>query len=123
MVDLYICVPDSRAALAWYVEHLGARVSGAPMVGEDGSVGHCEFTAFGGRVMMSDEFEAFDVAAPLPERGAAVTLVVSADDLDSLANSVSAGGARITRGPEPGGPTGRILVFRDPFGHRWMVLG
>ncbi|MGJ6979727.1 VOC family protein [Aestuariimicrobium soli] len=122
MITPYICSPDARAALDWYRERLGARVTVEPML-DDGRVGHCEFEVFGGRVMMSDEYALADVAPPEPQRGAAVTLVGEADDLEAIARAVTEGGGRITRGPEEGGPTGRILVFRDPFGHRWMLLG
>lgn len=122
MITTYICQPDTRAALEWYTARLGARPLGEPWVDDDGRIGHAEMEVFGARVMMSDEYASADVAPPLPDRGAAVTLVAHADDLDALARQVTDGGGRVTRGPEEGGPTGRILVFRDPFGHRWMVL-
>src|SRR6202035_3931016 len=45
----YIAVPDARAALAWYAEALGARVSGEPIVMPDGRIGHAELDLGGAR--------------------------------------------------------------------------
>lgn len=53
----YICVADSRAAIAWYVDVLGADVVYDPIEMPDGRVGHCELEAEGARWMMSDAFE------------------------------------------------------------------
>ncbi|WP_248582407.1 hypothetical protein [Nocardioides sp. InS609-2] len=60
----------------------------------DGKVGHVELVVDGARWMMADEFESAGVAGPDPTRG---------------------------RGPEDSPPAGRVAVFRDPFGHRWLL--
>ncbi len=52
----YLCVADSRAAIAWYADVLGAVVVREPIVMPDGRVGHVELAADGGRWMMSDAF-------------------------------------------------------------------
>ena len=49
----YICVSDSRAAIAWYRDVLGAEVTVEPIVMDDGAVGHCELSVGGARWMMS----------------------------------------------------------------------
>lgn len=117
----YLCVPDSRAALDWYETVLGAQRAGDPIVMEDGRVGHCELTIGGAKVFMADEFPEVGAEAPLTDRGAAVSLMVQVPDCDAVAERAAAGGARITRGPEDNESTGRAVVFRDPFGHRWFV--
>jgi PhnB protein len=117
----YICVGDSRAAIEWYREHLGAEVTYEPIVMPDGRVGHCELAVDGARWMMSDAFDDAGVAPPDTERGNAVTLHLTVTDVDALCERVRDGGARIDRGPEDNPPIGRLAVFHDPFGHRWFL--
>jgi PhnB protein len=117
----YLCVSDSRAAIAWYVDALGAEVVREPIVMEDGRVGHCELEIAGARWMMSDEFESAGVAPPDPGRGSAVSLHLTVDDCDAVAARVVAAGVTLDRGPEDSPPAGRVAVFRDPFGHRWFL--
>jgi uncharacterized glyoxalase superfamily protein PhnB len=117
----YICVADSRAAIAWYAEALGAEVVYPPIVMDDGRVGHCELAVNGARWMMSDEFDSAGVAAPDPSRGNPVSLHLTVDDCDAVAARVVAAGVTLDRGPEDSPPAGRVAVFRDPFGHRWFL--
>jgi uncharacterized glyoxalase superfamily protein PhnB len=117
----YICVSDSRAAIEWYAEALGAEVVVEPIVMPDGRVGHCELGVGDARWMMSDEFESAGVAPPASDRGACVTLHLGVDDCDAVAARVAAAGIEMTRGPEDSPPAGRVAVFTDPFGHRWFL--
>jgi PhnB protein len=117
----YICVKDSQAAIRWYADALGAEVVYEPIIMDDGHVGHCELAIGDARWMMSDEFEAYGVAAPDPSRGAAVTLHLTVDDCDEAAARVNRAGVTMTRGPEDSPPAGRVAVFTDPFGHRWFL--
>jgi uncharacterized glyoxalase superfamily protein PhnB len=117
----YLCVSDARAAIAWYVAHLGAVVTYDAVVMPDGRVGHVELAVDGARWMMSDEFEEAGVAAPDSSRHPAVTLHLTVDDVDALCDRVVESGVDLDRGPEDSPPAGRVAVFRDPFGHRWFV--
>ena len=117
----YICVRDAKAAIAWYVDVLGAEVTYEPIVMPDGRVGHVELAVGGAGWMMSDEFEDHGVAAPDPARGSPVSLHLTVDDCDGLAGRVVASGVTLDRGPEDAEGAGRVAVFRDPFGHRWFV--
>jgi len=118
----YLCTKDARAAIDWYVESMGAEVTEGPIVMDDGRIGHVELSFGGAPVMMSDGYPDLHVEAPAEGRGAAVTLYLTADDVDALTARAVAGGATLDRGPEDSdhGPT---AVFRDPFGHRWMLGG
>ncbi|GAA4345347.1 VOC family protein [Angustibacter luteus] len=116
----YIAVDDAPRAIDWYVEHLGAVVTYEPIVMPDGRIGHVELEIDGARWMMSDAHPELNVEAPLPGRGAAITLHLTVPDVDALAERASNGGALLDRGPEDGG-IGRIAVIRDPFGHRWFL--
>lgn len=119
-VTPYICVDDCRAAIAWYAEVLEAKVVVEPIVMEDGRVGHCELDVDGARWMMSDAFDSAGVAAPDPTRHPAVSLHLTVADVDATAARAATAGITLDRGPEDT-PHGRIAVFRDPFGHRWML--
>lgn len=117
----YIAVNDARAAIDWYVEHLGAVVTFDPIVMPDGRIGHCELSIDGAEWMMADQHPELHVEAPIPGRGTAVTLHLTVQDVDALTKRAVAGGAVLDRGPEDD-RVGRVAVFRDPFGHRWFVL-
>ena len=118
----YLCTKDARAAIDWYVESMGAEVTEGPIVMDDGRIGHVELSFGGAPVMMSDGYPDLHVEAPAEGRGAAVTLYLTADDVDALTARAVAGGATLDRGPEDSAH-GRTAVFRDPFGHRWMLGG
>jgi PhnB protein len=118
----YITVRESRAALDWYVKHMGAEMTVEPIVMEDGSVGHVEFAIDGARIMMSDEAPDYGVVAPDPARAATVTIHLDVSNCDEVVQAARSGGARVDR--EPGDtPYGRIGTIVDPFGHRWMING
>lgn len=117
----YLCVRDSRQAIAWYAAALGAEVTFEPIVMDDGRVGHCELAVGEARWMMSDEFDSAGVAAPDPGRSSAITLHLVVDDVDAAASRVQEQGVVMDRGPEDSPPAGRVAVFRDPFGHRWFL--
>ncbi len=117
----YLAVPNARAAIEWYVDALGADVVYEPFVMPDGRIGHVELAVDGARWMMADEHPELDVEAPAAGRGAAVTLHLTVPDVNGLASRVVAAGVVLDRGPEDSPPAGRVMVFRDPFGHRWFV--
>lgn len=120
MITPYVCFPDTRAALDWYVRAFGATVTVEPME-DGGTVGHAEFEVAGARVMASDPYPELHVAPPAAG-GAAVTLMLDVDDVDALADRAREAGATIDRGPEDSPPVGRVCVLRDPFGHRWFLV-
>jgi uncharacterized glyoxalase superfamily protein PhnB len=116
----YLTVADARAAIDWYRNAFGARVSFEPIVMNDGRVGHVELTiGDDARFMMSDEFESAGVAAPDPTRHNAVTLHVETSAVDVVVRQAKAVGAQVDREPEDT-EHGRVAVLHDPFGHRWI---
>lgn len=117
----YIAVGDAAAAIAWYVDVLGAEVVHEPIVMPDGRIGHVELAVDGARWMMSDEHPELHVEAPAPGRGAAVTLHLTVEDVDAVCARVTAAGVALDRGPQDNPGLGRVAVFRDPFGHRWFL--
>ena len=116
----YICTKDARSAIDWYVDAMGATVTYEPIVMDDGRIGHVELSFDGATVMMSDPYPEIHVEAPAEGRGAAVTLYLTTDDVDAITQRAVERGAILDRGPEDS-DHGRTAVFRDPFGHRWML--
>ncbi|WP_265446306.1 VOC family protein [Flexivirga meconopsidis] len=120
MITPYLTVKDARAAIDWYRNAFGARVSFEPIVMEDGRIGHVEMTiGADGRFMMSEEFDSAGVAAPDPGRHNAVSMHVDTTAVDVVVRQAESVGAQIDRRPEDT-PNGRIAVLHDPFGHRWL---
>ncbi len=97
----YLCVADARAAIAWYVDVLGAEVVYDPIEMPDGRIGHVELAVDGARWMMSDEFAEAGVAAPDPDRGSAVSLHLTVEDVDALADTLGCRRGEVR--PRPGG--------------------
>ncbi|CAN5253704.1 VOC family protein [soil metagenome] len=118
----YLAVAGGSRALAWYVEALGARPRGEPIVMPDGRIGHAELELAGGVVMLADEYPELGVRAPVPAQGAAVTLHLEVADVDRATHRAVEAGARLDR-PPADHPYGRNSVVIDPFGHRWMFSG
>ncbi len=116
----YLAVADARAAIDWYVDVLGARQVGEPIVMPDDKIGHAELELAGARIFLSDEHPEYGVAAPLPGRGAGVSLDLEVPDADAAVARAAAANATVEREPSDN-PYGRIGVIRDPFGHRWML--
>ena len=116
----YICTKDARAAVDWYVDAMGAAITYEPIVMDDSRIGHVELSFGGATVMMSDAYPEIHVEAPADGRGAAVTLYLTTDDVDTVTQRAVERGAILDRGPEDS-DHGRTAVFRDPFGHRWML--
>jgi predicted enzyme related to lactoylglutathione lyase len=119
-VTPYLIVDDAQGAIDWYVEVLGARPRGEPIVMADGRIGHAELDLGSDALYLADESPESDVAAPRPDAGATVTLVVETTDVDVAFRRATDGGAVVER-PPADYPHGRNAVVRDPFGHRWMI--
>ena len=117
----YIAVDGAREALDWYVEAFGARRRGEPIVMPDGRVGHAELEIGRAELMLSDAHPEIGVTAPEPA-GVPVTLHLRVDAVDAVVERAVAHGATLERAVADA-DYGRNGVIRDPFGHRWMIMG
>ena len=113
----YLCVADTRAALDRYRKVFGATVVGAPIVMDDGRVGHAELALGDGVRYLADAFPEIGVTAPRPGE-ASVSLVLPVADVDEVWSRVMAAGATGVREPadarQPQRPAGRPV--RPPLG-------
>ena len=116
----YLCVHDSVAALDFYRNALGAFET-MRVVGDDGRMGHCEFTVGGARFMMADEFPEIGVLSPRTLGNTPVALYLEVVDGDHVHSQAVAGGAESLRPPEDQTHGNRTATILDPFGHRWML--
>ena len=115
----YLAVPDGRAAIAWYVNVLGAVLDGDPIVMPDGRIGHAELALAGGKLYLADEFPDIGVVAPRPGE-ASVSLALAVTDVDARVAAATESGGRLVREiSEAYGSRNATII--DPFGHRWML--
>ncbi len=116
----YLTATDASAAIGWYAEAFGA-VEQFRVVGDDGTIGHAEFTIAGARFMLSDEHPAMGVVSPTTLGGTPFAIHLTVGDVDTLfAQAVAAGAtAQMEPADQPHGSRHGSLL--DPYGHRWMV--
>jgi uncharacterized glyoxalase superfamily protein PhnB len=86
---------------------------------------HCELDINGGALMLSDAFPEFNYTRP-PVPGEAVTASVSleydsAQEVDDIFARALSMGAKAETNPTHSFWGTRFAVFRDPFGHRWLL--
>ncbi len=120
----YIVVSDARRAVDWYVEVLGARRRGEPIVNADGTIGHVE-VGLGNAVLMLSEASGLwpDVPVRAPDSPATFShsLHLEVETVDETTERARRNGAAVER--EPADQFyGRGAVIVDPFGHRWILL-
>jgi predicted enzyme related to lactoylglutathione lyase len=117
----YLAVPvgTGQQALDWYVEVLGARLAGDPIMMPDGRVGHAELELAGGKLYLSEEFPDIGVVAPAPA-GTPVSLSLRVPDVAGTLRRAVDGGATMPRAVYDDYGSRNATVV-DPFGHRWLL--
>ena len=120
----YITVSDARRAMDWYVQVLGARRRGEPVVNADGTIGHAEL-GIGDAVLMlaepSDLWPDVPVRAPDSPTTFSHTLHLEVGNVDAVTERATRDGATVER-PPADEFYGRRAAIVDPFGHRWILL-
>jgi uncharacterized glyoxalase superfamily protein PhnB len=120
VVTPYLCVHDAAAALAFYADAFGG-FEQMRVVGDDGRIGHSEFTIGGARFMMADEYPEIGVVSPQTLGGTSVSLHLEVVDVDYVYERAVAAGAQIVRPPADQTHGNRNATIIDPWGHRWML--
>src|SRR5512133_1711693 len=116
---LAVAVGSGRRALDWYVEVLGARLSGEPITMDDGRVGHAELEVAGGKLYLAEEFPEIGVVAPSPA-GTPVSLSLQVPDVAETMRRAVARGGRMPRAMYDDYGSRNVTIV-DPFGHRWLL--
>lgn len=119
-VTPYLTASDAAAALDWYAEAFGA-IESFRVVGDDGRLGHAEFTIGAARFMLSDEYPEMGVRSPATLGGTPTTMHLEVADVDDLYARAVAAGATAQGEPADQPHGARHGTLLDPFGHRWML--
>lgn len=118
----YLCVHDAAAAIDHYREALGAAEVGPRFVDSGGRVGHAEIRIGDALIMLSDEYPDLGVVSPHTLGNTSCALVLYVPDVDAVASQAVAAGMTMERPVEDQFHGARSGTFRDPFGHRWMIM-
>ncbi len=116
----YIAVHDGAAALDWYAAAFGA-IETVRYVGDDGRLGHAEFTFNGARIMLSDAYPEIGVVDANSYEGSSCALHMEVSDCDALHDRAVEAGATSMAPPTDQPHGARSATIIDPFGHRWML--
>ncbi|MDZ7674648.1 MAG: VOC family protein [Acidimicrobiales bacterium] len=116
----YLAARDANGALDWYTEAFGA-VEVMRVVGDDGRLGHAEFTIGDAHFYLSDEYPDIGVHSPQGLGGTATSLHLTVGDVDALFARAVAAGASSLGDPEDQPHGNRHGTLVDPYGHRWML--
>ena len=118
----YLCVHDAAAAIDLYREALGAVEVDPRFVDSGGRVGHAEIRIGDAMLMLSDEYPDMGVVSPQTLGNTSCALVLHVPDVDAVAEQAVAAGMTLEQPVEDKFHGARSGTFRDPFGHRWMLM-
>lgn len=119
-VTPYLAVADAEAALAWYQEAFGAKVS-ARQLAPGGKVMHAAIEIGDSTVFLSDVFPGSDLQEPLTLGGTGVNLHIHHPDADRLWQQAVDAGATVTVQLANQFWGERYGKLTDPFGHSWAI--
>lgn len=117
----YIAVSDAAAAIAFYVEVLGAAERFRLVDPGDGRIGHAQLDFDGSSLMISDEFPDFGAVGPAAVGGTPVKLHLYVDDVDATVEAAEARGATVLRPTKDQFFGDRSAMIADPYGHLWFI--
>lgn len=115
-----IVVDDAEGAIRFYQEAFAADElvrNHAP----DGRVMHCELLMFGGRILVTDDFEEGLVSSPARLGGSTVRLHLYVPDADAVYRRAVDAGATSIMAPYDAYWGDRYAIVRDPYGHHWSI--
>ena len=117
-VTPYLTLSDANKAIEFYKKAFNA-IEKQRMPSEDGKkLMHAELEIAGGRLFLSDDFQN---AGGAPAKASVFLGLDKAKQVDQLAASAKAAGAKINQEPQDMFWGDRFADLTDPFGHRWMI--
>jgi PhnB protein len=116
----YLRVKGAVQAIEFYKNAFGASEV-MRLVEPGGRIGHAELAVGDSRLMISDEFPEAGLLGPHGSEELPVVIHLYVDDVDAIARSAAAAGAKITRPVKDEFYGDRTCKMMDPFGHYWFV--
>jgi len=113
----YLAVHNAEEALEFYAKAFGAKEI-SERIPWEGKIGHAEVEIEGARLMLADEFPAYN-RSPKTLGGTSVAIHVDVKDVDRFFARAVEAGAKVLQ-PIKDEPYGRICKLEDPFGHAWF---
>lgn len=116
----YLMVDGAAKAIEFYKKAFGGTEAlRLPM--PDGRIGHAEVTIGDSRIMLADEYPEMNAKSPKAFGGSPVHIHLYVPDVDAIAKSALAAGAKELRPVQNQFYGDRSGSFQDPFGHVWHV--
>ncbi|WP_119698634.1 VOC family protein [Microbacterium halotolerans] len=121
----FLALRDARAAVDFYVAHLGASLLGSTeFPGPDGPiVVHAELDFDGaGRLQVGEANAGFATVPPSNDGTASCSLGLYVRDVDAVTSDLVAHGATLREEPSTFVSGDRYSSVLDPFGVRWSIM-
>lgn len=119
-LNVYLCVSDVDAAMAFYEDVFGAKQT-LRLASPEGSVMHAEMQMGDITLMLSEPFSSMGVVVANPDEGHSVSMHLEVDNCDAIAEQAVSLGATLLTPPEDQFHGERSCRLLDPFGHRWLI--
>jgi PhnB protein len=116
----YLVVRDARAAIAFYVQALGA-ITIEVMETPEGKVMNAQLKIGDSMLMLNDEFPDYGVFGPKEGESIPVTIHISCTDIDNQFQRAIDAGGTVTMPLADQFWGDRYGQFRCPFGHNWSM--
>jgi PhnB protein len=116
----YLYIRDAARAIEFYQQVFGAKEL-FRMDAPGGKIGHAEIIIGNSHIMLADECTEADAQSPQTIGGSPVGLLLYIEDVDAVAESAVAAGAKLLEPLEDKFYGDRMGKFEDPFGHIWAI--
>ena len=116
----YLIVRDAARAIEFYTRAFGAtELMRLPT--PSGKMGHAEIKIGDSPIMLADEYPEMGYRGPQSLGGAAVSIMLYVEDVDTLFSRAIAAGAKAIRPVADQFYGDRSGTLEDPFGHVWTL--
>lgn len=116
----YLRVKEAVKAIDFYRQAFGAKEM-FRLAEPSGRIAHAELEIGDSRLMISDEFPEMGLFAPHGSEEAPMVIYLYVEDVDAIARSASAAGARMVKDLKDEFYGDRTCKLVDPYGHYWFV--
>jgi PhnB protein len=116
----YLIITNAAKAIEFYQEVFGATEL-TRLTTADGKVGHAEIMIGDSRLMLAEEFPAWDARSPQTIGGSPVFIMLYVEDVDAVVRRAVAAGAQLFKPVEDQFYGDRSGSITDPFGHKWTI--